>query len=562
MIHPQVDTEWDEMTPSPDSLSTEVNVPLRDVLGNRELALDVVPETLRPGALDAPVRWAHVSELEDPAPYLLGGELILTAGVNLPERIDRYVRGLRDAGVTALGFGLTPTVHVTRPEPLRRACARRGLPLLVVPPRTPFLAVSRAVSVALTEAGQREQRRIAAARETLTRAAGGGLGELTSSLAAVLRSWVALAGAGDVLASAHDVPSPLPPPVRELMATVRAGSGIRSATTEVGDSFVVVQPVYPQATASHLVVVGRSRRFDGADRAILAVGAALLGLVGRAGSDAAELGAAATGLLLGRASAGDVARSLLGTEVVRLVAGTAYRRGPGEVARRPDWLRARLDTPLVEAGAGARFTAVARTVSPAVLAELREHGWLAAAGPPVPAGQLAASSAEVELLLARARTLGHPVVAGSGPLDFDALLDPGASRGFAEKALEPLVALDRAQDRQLVPTLRTWLACHGGWEPTAAELGVHRNSVRHRIAQVERVLGVDLTDPETRMKNPWPMRSPAACAARGWRWTSRSPATTGTRRPPSRGTTSCCSTGTCPGCPGTSCAGRSSRPGS
>src|SRR6185369_2356277 len=99
MIHPHVDFDQDEMAKMPDSLSTEVNVPLRDVVGNRELALEVVPETVRPGALDLPVRWAHVSELQDPAPYLLGGELILTAGVNLPERIDRYVRGLRDAGV-------------------------------------------------------------------------------------------------------------------------------------------------------------------------------------------------------------------------------------------------------------------------------------------------------------------------------------------------------------------------------------------------------------------------------------------------------------------------------
>ncbi|MDX3194979.1 PucR family transcriptional regulator [Streptomyces sp. MN03-5084-2B] len=488
------------MTQNPDSVHTEVNVPLRDVVGNRELALEVVPETLRPGALDLPVRWAHVSELQDPAPYLVGGELILTAGVNLPERIDRYVRGLRDAGVTALGFGLTPSVHETLPEDLRRACARRGLPLLVVPARTPFLAVNRAVSVALTEAGQRDQRRITAARETLTRAAGGGLGELTSALADVLRSWVALVGAGDVLASAHDAPAPLPLAVRELMATVRAGSGIRSATTEADGGFVVVQPVYPQATASHLVVVGRTRRLEGADRAILAVGAALLGLVGRAGSDAAELGAAATGLLLGRASPGEVTRSLLGAEVVRLVAGAAYRRGPDAVARRPDWLRARLDTPLVSVTPGPSFVAVAGAVPRPVLEDLREHGWLAVVGPPVPAGRPAGTAAEVELLLARARALGRPLVAGGGPPDFDALLDPAASRGFAEKALEPLVALDRAQDRQLVPTLRTWLAHHGGWEPTAAELGVHRNSVRHRIAQVEKALGVDLADPETRMR--------------------------------------------------------------
>ncbi|SEC33192.1 DNA-binding transcriptional regulator, PucR family [Amycolatopsis tolypomycina] len=485
------------MATAADSLSTEVNVPLRDVVGNRELALEVVPETLRPGALDLPVRWAHVSELQDPAPYLLGGELILTAGVNLPERIDGYVRGLRDAGVTALGFGLTPSVHETLPESLRRACARRGLPLLVVPSRTPFLAVNRAVSVALTEAGQRDQRRITAARETLTRAAGGGLGELTSALADVLRSWVALVGAGDVLASAHDAPVPLPPEVRELMATVRAGSGIRSATTETDGGFVVVQPVYPQATASHLVVVGRRARLDGAERTILAVGAALLGLVGRAGSDAAELGAAATGLLLGRTSPGEVARALLGADVVRLVAGAAYRRGPDEVAQRADWLRARLDTPLVSVRPGT-FVAVAGSVPR--LEDLRAHGWLAAVGSPVPAAQAASAGAEVELLLARALALGRPVVAGSEPLDFEALLDPGASRGFASRALAPLVALDEAGDRSLVLTLRTWLAHHGGWEPTAAELGVHRNSVRHRIAQVERALDVDLADPETRMR--------------------------------------------------------------
>jgi len=63
-----------------------------------------------------------------------------------------------------------------------------------------------------------------------------------------------------------------------------------------------------------------------------------------------------------------------------------------------------------------------------------------------------------------------------------------------------VVALDRAGDRALVLTLRTWLAHHGAWEPTAAELGVHRNSVRHRIAQVEKALGVDLADPEVRMR--------------------------------------------------------------
>lgn len=488
------------MTQNADPWSTEVNVPLRDVVGNRELALDVVPETLRPGALDAPVRWAHVSELRDPAPYLIGEELILTAGVNLPDDVDRYVRGLREAGVTALGFGLTPTVSETLPEPLRRACARHGLPLLVVPPRTPFLAINRAVSVALTEAGQREQRRITAAREALTRAAGGGLGELTEALADRLRSWVALVGAGDVLASAHDAPTPLPPEVRELVATVRAGSGIRSATTELaGGVFVVVQPVYPQATASHLVVTGRARRFDSADRAILAVGAALLGLVGRAGSDAAELGAAATGLLLGRASADGVARAVLGSDVCgwsrvrRTAAGparwrcarTGCARGWTRRCSRSGPARGSSRSPVRRRETWRTCAHTAGSRRPG--RRSRPSGW------PTPWPRWICCWSGRWPSAARCSC-------GSGPLDFDALVAPDASRAFAARALEPLLALDRAGDRELVPTVRTWLAHHGGWEATATALGVHRNSVRHRIAQVERALDVDLADPETRMR--------------------------------------------------------------
>ncbi|WP_199748952.1 PucR family transcriptional regulator [Amycolatopsis sp. WAC 01376] len=486
------------MTQSRDPFDSDVNVPLRAVVGNPELALDPVVETLRPDALDAPVRWAHVSELRDPAPYLLGAELLLTAGVNLPvepSEVDRYVRRLADSGISALGFGLTPGTHETLPPALRSACARHGLPLIVVQPRTPFLAISRAVSVALAEDVQREQRRIAAAREALTRAAGEGLGELASALAGRLRAWVALVGVGDVLAADHGAPSPLPDEIRELVATLRAGRGIRSATTELADgTHVVAQPVYPQATASHLVVVGRVERFDGADRSILSVGAALLGLVGRAGSDAAGLGATATALLLGETD-------VVGGDERRLVAGIAYRRGPNEVAARYDWLRARLDTPLVRLLPGPRFTAIVRE-APEIgdLDRLRADGWLAVVGSPVPPDRLSEAGAEVELLLRRAAALERPVVAEASGLGLDALIAPDAAAGFAAQALAPLRELDRKGDRELVDTLRTWLAHHGGWDRTAAELGVHRNSVRHRIGQIERALEVDLADPEVRMR--------------------------------------------------------------
>ncbi len=58
---------------------------------------------------DRPIRWVHVSELEDPTPWLKGGELILTTGMGIgttPAKQRAYVKRLAKAGLAGLGFGL------------------------------------------------------------------------------------------------------------------------------------------------------------------------------------------------------------------------------------------------------------------------------------------------------------------------------------------------------------------------------------------------------------------------------------------------------------------------
>ncbi|WP_028925865.1 PucR family transcriptional regulator [Pseudonocardia acaciae] len=491
------------MTKDTDSLDARMTVPLRTVVGDVDLAVDVVDETLRPGALDLPVRWAHVCELRDPAPYLLGDELLLTSGVNLPTgaaEVDRYVRGLRASGIAALGFGITPPMSAVLPDALRRACVRHGLPLLVVPQRTPFLAVSRAVAVALAEAGRRELRRIADAREALTRAATDGLDELARRLADRLAGWVRLLDADDRVVTEHRVPAPPPPELGGLLAHLRAGSGVRSASTELADgSHVVAQPAYPQATSEFLVIAGRGEPFGGAERAILAVGAALLGLVGRGGSGSGDLAASATGLLLASAGPGEAAAALLGDGPYRVLAGTPYRRGPGVVEAGYHWLRARLGTPLIQVTEGPAFTAVVSSRwDTARLDGLRADGWLAVAGGLVPAERLPGALAEVKALRERAVALGRPVLGGASGLA--SVIEPTAAAGYAARMLAPLHSLDASRGGELLDTLRAWLAHHGGWDRTAAALGVHRNSVRHRIGQAERALDMDLSDPETRME--------------------------------------------------------------
>src|SRR5680860_1814304 len=55
------------------------------------------------------VTGVHVSELDDPTPYLQGGELLLTTGFPVtgsPARTDRYVQRLVEHGVKTLGLGL------------------------------------------------------------------------------------------------------------------------------------------------------------------------------------------------------------------------------------------------------------------------------------------------------------------------------------------------------------------------------------------------------------------------------------------------------------------------
>ncbi|MFD9397584.1 PucR family transcriptional regulator ligand-binding domain-containing protein [Streptomyces sp. NPDC060011] len=154
----------------------------REDLGLRRIA--------GPAGSGTVIRWAHTSEMSDPYPYLLGGELLLTAGVHVPdpaagpdapsragdatgrlrEYFDAYVSRIVAAGGAALGFGLAP-VHDRVPPELVAACDAHGLPLLEVPPRTTFSGVARAVWQLMAQARLAELRRVTEAQQSLAAAA-------------------------------------------------------------------------------------------------------------------------------------------------------------------------------------------------------------------------------------------------------------------------------------------------------------------------------------------------------------------------------------------------------
>ena len=91
------------------------------------------------------VAWAHVSELEDPTPWLFGSEMIMTTGIAVPKSAERqraYLGRLDDAGVACLA--LSEGLFV---PPLSKAflaaADERGFPVVEVPIPVPFMAISQ-----------------------------------------------------------------------------------------------------------------------------------------------------------------------------------------------------------------------------------------------------------------------------------------------------------------------------------------------------------------------------------------------------------------------------------
>lgn len=462
-------------------------VPLKDLVARVDLGLNVLGGA---DALDRPIRWAHVSELEDPTPYLVGEELLLTAGVRFPSDVPAYVAGLVASGVSAIGFGVEPEFP-TVPSSLVEACEAQGMPLLEVPPSTPFLAVSQALGALLAEIAVREQRMLADSQRALTRAATRvrPVESVLTTLAVVLNCQADLVN-----------PASAPAELSSLVARVASGTGPRSASAQVGEDHVTLDPV-----ESAVLVVRRSAPLSPAERAVVAVALALLGLLRRdLESERGQIARLAASALLRSqvTGVGDV----LGPGPYRVVAGEsraaydvlAQRYGPlvskdgeGFLALVPASVEMSgpvgVSSPVLGPPSAAASNSAAQANSAPASSSVPAS---APVSVPVPASAITHAAAEASALLSRAKATGAPALPSS---DLSSLVDPVTARAFARRELAGLLGRP-----ELVETLRAWLGQHGSWDRAAAVLGVHRNSVRHRISHVERLLGRDLGSAEAR----------------------------------------------------------------
>jgi purine catabolism regulator len=121
-------------------------------------------------AAQAPVRWVHSTELIDPTPWLRGGELLLTTGLQLqkPKQQRELIERLSAHSIAALGFG-TGFSHEKLPTALLNAARKLKFPVFEVPYELPFIAIAERASAQLVSEQYDTLRRSVQVQERMER---------------------------------------------------------------------------------------------------------------------------------------------------------------------------------------------------------------------------------------------------------------------------------------------------------------------------------------------------------------------------------------------------------
>lgn len=462
----------------------------------------------------------HISELDNPTPYLEGGELLLTTGIPLAgdrETVRAYVDRLAARGVVALGLGLGAGTDDV-PTELEAACADAGLTLLVVPEGIPFMHISRAYWDLV---GKTEQADLAASlslQTSLTQAA-----TRPEAVAAVVKVLgKALGGWAVYLPADGSAETYWPPAERRLLPqlrqeTARLGlAGTHSAATFPlqGMNVIEYSIIADQRTAGFLAVcAGRSLRK--ADRQLMLTGCMLLAVTAqrewqliRASS---ILSSTATTLVLSgfvdaaRLVAGDLTGSPL-AERVQLLAIRGDNLEALSTAELADQISGMLT--------GEPAARLGESIRRSRLRSMEEDICYLILESPVNSGNAETVASPVETTASRrpgrsaqfAAALSHPMllsqVSGSiGDLRRACALAPTGQISAGQSLLGPravewvaqLAAYRRAD---LVETVKSYIRHQGQWEVAARELKLHRNSLRHRIGIATKLIDADLDDPD------------------------------------------------------------------
>ncbi|MDD7944624.1 PucR family transcriptional regulator [Microbacterium sp. NE2HP2] len=481
---------------------------IRALLARRELDLRLATPADDDANLDAPVRWVHSSDLADPTPFLSEDVVLLTTGTQFAGDSDAeaeaeaYVGRLRARGVRGLGFG-TEVVRDGIPDSLRLACTTAGMPLFEVPYRTPFIAVARAAAEAIAAQAYARRSWALDAQRALAIAAlrPDGFDATLAELARQLGAWVGLYDASGTLTHEHSsAGSAVDGDLRgavgaEAAALLRRGGGTGAAMRLAGHP-VTLQTLGSGGQRGVLVTAGAELDQDA--RAVVTAVVATTGLAleqrrmtagAWSGLRAALVDLLADGhLALARKVATDAWGGFPAAPYVVAVADAHAPTGAREV----------LDN---HAAGGRLFYGrdedgvllIVGTNERHLLDEIAARlSWRLGTAAATTDDDVTAARDRARL----ARDRGRPgavtdVVDAPGDLLDDLATAPARARAGAE--LTPLRTHDARHGTALEATLVAWLDHDGAHESTARALGVHRHTVRTRIALAQRLLGRDLS---------------------------------------------------------------------
>ena len=450
----------------------------------------------------AMVRWVHSSEVYEMGALLAGGEVLLTTGLGLHGRsaaqLAEYVRQVSDAGCVAVAMELGRS-FLEVPRVMLDAARKHGLVFITLHAVVPFERMVEDFHEVLL------RRKLRAARygEPLWQdllsvvLAGDGLRVLLD----------AISRAAGCVVEFHDVEGQLIERSR-----IQSVSSRHRVVTEVRVAGV------PMGT---LVLCGREteRLRAVAERGAIAVALEIgrhHGYTTRPSLAQSILTDLAAGTLQ---SAGDVARRLGDTgfapasgQAVLVVAMEANPRVPlgEETAALEAACAAELGLVLAGSvgghvlalGRGTTHLQWVRRTAERVAARFRRstgrQPLLGVAAPVVDLGDLSAGVRQAREILRTAQRIG--VRSGVllqrdvGVHQLLAEVPAESLRAFIGEQMGALIDHDRERASDLVRTLDAYLAANGVKSSTALALGIRRQTLYARLARIERLLGVDLTD--------------------------------------------------------------------
>ncbi|MDN5792426.1 MAG: PucR family transcriptional regulator [Brevibacterium aurantiacum] len=479
-------------------------VTLGQLWARQELALDVVVDSPHSRLEDVTI--VHSSELPAVDEWLAGGEVLLTIGVGQDlsgDGVGDYVGRLKRAGVHALGIGLGSALPWQElPPKLIEQARAQELALFGVPEPVPFVAVVDAFTRMREEETTRELTRASSAgRRFATDLAHQGPAALVDDLARTLAAAVhfvsptgrGLTGADAKTQVRHEL----------ILEALKPSMAPRLLRTEAG--IVEAVPVGDEQVRAWILAPAEATGNTRTRALLLSTAAALLSLsITEAPPRRLESPLFTTPLTPAQARTEWVQET--GLAPVSRVKFTVFGNVRGED---PETLMGDLGpgTLLVRAGAMLGVIEAGRQDTDRIYRDAADSaGSSDLAADQVSMVDRVAEVTGLSELSAKMIPLAQVhhawtvwrtqhETASSDVRSLLSSIDEAAAQRFVDRVLGALLASRDEQD--LLLTLRSFIATGGVRDAIATELGIHRHTVRARMAKIETLLGRDLSRAES-----------------------------------------------------------------